>query len=773
MPAWSTYHLAEFLAAVSSAETPQAAIAVGVERIAESFDAEVCAYRSAEGVAAAVGFPPGRVPVAALLAAPDDDWSTLELPGLGACPGVSVPVGSDLGTSIVLVRIDEPITTEESTMLRGMARVLGLTLRTLGALDSERALRLQQELQAVENQRLLAGVRERQTLLERLSGVQHAILMQAPRQDVLDLITEGVAALLGDEMVGLRLVDPDDADVVTLEASHGLSPEQWRAVRRTSVEAGTGGQAIIQGRLIISTDYASDAAAIGQFVASGIVATMATPVRESGMVVGSLVVASSRAGRVFTARDEEILDAFAAHVSLALTDLRTREVMNRALDDAVHQALHDPLTGLPNRSLFVDRLTQALERARRQDTHAAVFFIDLDNFKLINDSSGHARGDELLRAVAARLADCVRTTDTVARFGGDEFAIVIEDVPDLAHAEETAQRLLEAFTDPLVLGGDPVTVGASIGVVVTRGQAHADELLLNADVAMYHAKTLGKGQWSVFRPEMHTVLLDGIELEATLRGAIERDQLHLVYQPIVELDGGATVGVEALLRWTHPTRGPIPPDEFIPLAEETGLIMEIGRWVLERACRDVRSWRVPGTGAPLALTVNVSARQMHDDTLVGHLRQVLQAHDFSASRLTLEVTESVFIDQAELAGQWLAELKGVGVRVALDDFGTGYSSLSYLQRFPIDVVKIDKSFVDGLASDAADAKLVEAIVNLSQALALMTVAEGVETDEQRCRLVELGCALGQGFYFARPMPVADIRRYLDGHQLERSGSPSR
>ena len=761
MSTWSTHHVAEFLAVLSSSETQQAAIAVGVERIAESFDAEVCAYRSAAGIDAAVGFTPGRVPVAALLAATDDGASTLQLPGIGTCTAVTVPVGSGLDSQIVVARVHEPISPTESTMLRSMARVLGLTLQMLGALDSERALRVQQELQTRENQRLLASVQERQLLLERLSDVQRAILVQSPLQRVLDLITEATAALLGDDVVGLRLLDPGESEQVLLVSSHGLTPELRQALHRASVHEGTGGRAILEGRMIVSKDYAADVSAIPQFVTGGIVATMATPVRESGLVVGSLVVASSDEGREFSARDEEILDAFAAHVSLALTDSRTRQVMNRALDDAVHQALHDPLTGLPNRSLFVDRLSQALERARRQGGNAAVFFIDLDDFKLINDSSGHARGDDLLRAVAERLTNCLRAVDTVARFGGDEFAVVIEDVADMVHAEATAARLLAALSEPVALGEDRIIASASIGVVLGHGDARADELLLNADVAMYHAKALGKGRWSLFRPEMHTSLLERLELEASLRDAIDNDELHVVYQPIVELSSGATVGVEALLRWTHPTRGLVSPDEFIPLAEEIGFIDEIGRWVLERACRDVRSWRVPGRpGQPLSLTVNVSARQMHDVTLVPHLHQALAVHDFDPARLTLEITESVFIDGAETAGEWLAELKALGVRVALDDFGTGYSSLSYLRRFPIDVVKIDKSFVDGLALDVGDAKLVEAILNLSQALSLQTVAEGVETAEQRCRLTELGCVLGQGFHFSRPLSAGDLERYL-------------
>lgn len=622
----------------------------------------------------------------------------------------------------------------------------------------------------MENERLLARVRERQLLLEQLSGVQHAILVQSPLQAVLDMVTESAAGLLGDDVVGLRLLDPDDPGSVTLASSHGVTPQMARVVRRAPVQEGIGGQAIAERRFVVTDDYASADSAIPAFTDAGIVAAMAAPVHEGGEVVGSLVVASAQPGRRFTDQEQQVLKAFAAHASLALNDAQTRQVMNQALDDAVHQALHDPLTGLPNRALFLDRLTQSLAHAQREGGRVAVFFIDLDDFKLINDSSGHATGDELLKAIAERITGCFRTGDTVARFGGDEFAVVVGGVPEIADVEAAAGRLLAVLSAPLALGEELVSATASIGVVVSQGEQHAGELLLNADVAMYHAKALGKGRWSLFRPEMHTSLLERVEIEAALRHAVENDLLDLVYQPIIELRSGTTVGVEALLRWMHPTRGPVAPAEFISIAEETGLIIDIGQWVLDRACRDTRGWRTPGrTGKPLSLTVNVSARQTQDAALVRHLRRVLDRHAFHPSRLTLEITESVLIDSTEAAVQRLGALKDLGVRLALDDFGTGYSSLSYLQRFPIDVVKIDKSFVDGLVTDAGDAKLVEAIVNLSQALALQTVAEGVETDEQRARLVELGCILAQGFLFARPLAAPDLARYLAAEDARAAG----
>jgi diguanylate cyclase (GGDEF)-like protein len=757
VPAWSTQHLAEFLAALSACDTQQRAIAIAVERIAESFDAEICAYRSGDTVAAAVGFPAGRTPVEALLHAGDNGASTVVLPGFGECTAVAVPVAGQRGAAIIVARVDVAITPEESSMLRGMARVLGLTLEMLAALDRERAVRVRQEEQGRENQRLLVSVQKRQSLLERLSGVQRAILLQSPVEEVLALITEGVAMLLDEQVVGLRLTDPHDPELMTLVAHRGLPDDVSLSLERTSVHTGTGGAAITGGRLVVSHDYANDTQALPAVVSQGIVAAMAAPVRENGRVVGSLVVASPKPGRHFESYDEDILSAFADHVSLALTDARTRDDMRHALEDAIHQALHDPLTGLPNRSLFVDRLAQSLGRVRAGGPNLAVLFVDLDNFKMINDSSGHATGDKLLAAVGARITECFRSIDTVARFGGDEFAIVVEGIIDGAQADAAAARLLDALTAPLRVGDDRFSVGASIGVVVGKAGDRPEELLLNADVAMYHAKALGKGRWSVFRPEMHSSLMERIEMEAALRAAIECDQLHLAYQPIVDLRTGATVGAEALLRWTHPTRGVIPPAEFIPLAEETGLIVEIGRWVLERACRDASGWVVPTRPtAPLHLSVNLSAGQMQDVGLVSHLRQVLAENAFPASRLTLEITESVLIDDAEMAAERLGELKSTGVRLALDDFGTGYSSLSYLRRFPIDIVKIDKSFIDGLVTDSGDDKLVEAIVNLSQALSLETTAEGVETAAQHSRLLEMGCELGQGFHFARPMSSSDL-----------------
>jgi diguanylate cyclase (GGDEF)-like protein/PAS domain S-box-containing protein len=436
----------------------------------------------------------------------------------------------------------------------------------------------------------------------------------------------------------------------------------------------------------------------------------------------------------------------------------------RALENELaHQAFHDSLTGLPNRALFADRVTHALERVSRGNRCVAVLFVDVDDFKTVNDSLGHATGDELLVAVAGRLRGCMRAADTAARLGGDEFGLLLEDVPGVDKAVELAERVLEALSRPLVLGRTEILVRASIGIVIGRAGQTGGELLRNADVAMYKGKRQGGNRYEVFEPAMHAAALARLELKADVERALLNDEFHLMYQPIVELADGSVIGLEALIRWTHPTRGAISPAEFIPLAEETGLIPEIGRWVLHRACEQAVEWEQQNlSNRPLSMSVNLAGRQLQSAWLIGEVTDVLESTGLAPRHLMLEITESTLMDEVETVATRLSELKKLGVRVAVDDFGTGFSSLSYLQRFPVDVLKIAKSFVDEITTENKDARLVQAVIRIASSLDLATVAEGIELPEQRDRLRELGCTLGQGYLFAQPMLPDAVPELLRG-----------
>jgi diguanylate cyclase (GGDEF)-like protein len=438
-----------------------------------------------------------------------------------------------------------------------------------------------------------------------------------------------------------------------------------------------------------------------------------------------------------------------------------------------HQALHDALTGLPNRVLALDRAEQMLARARRRQLPVAALYVDVDGFKHVNDTFGHAAGDELLRIVAARLSSVVREGDTAARLGGDEFVVLVEGSTLDAGPELVAERLLEVLRQPYDVNGEigrPLSLTASIGIASGLRES-ADELLRDADVALYEAKAAGRNRYVAFQSTMQTVARDRLTLEMDLAEALEQRQLFLLYQPTFDLRSESMIGVEALLRWRHPTRGTLPPAEFIPLAEESGLIVPIGRWVLDEACRQAATWHAQGHR--LGVSVNVSARQLDADELIDDVRHALRESGLEAERLTLEVTETALMRDTEATAGRLRALKALGVRIAIDDFGTGYSSLAYLRRFPADALKIDRSFISEIAASKQSNALVHTLVQLGKALELETLAEGIENHVQLETLQHEHCDHGQGFLFSRPLTVGAVEALLGRADPVPQPSPTR
>jgi diguanylate cyclase (GGDEF)-like protein len=724
---WATRQLAEFLSVVSSFTDESAALQGCVERAASAIGTEVAALVRDGRVAASVGFPPDDVPVSDLLEASGDLRFERPLGELGPCTGMCSLVGEE-GTLLVARTGRVDFTKEELDLLRGMGRVLALALRSI---------------------RLIGQLRERQTLLERLTLLQRSIASRADIEHVLKSIVAGASELLGDELVDLSLIDPEDPSVLEVVASVGYPPELLEQIRRTPVDVGIAGHAVTERRPIVVEDYGIDPRRMPDVVVEGLRAVISAPVYQRGELVGALSLGTRRAGRRYTEIERDAVLAFAEHAGLALNDAK-------AAEETAHQAFHDPLTGLANRALFVDRLAQSRTRAAAAGDSVGVLFADLDGFKTVNDSLGHAAGDRLLIMVGQRLASIVGPTDTVARFGGDEFAILVEDVQQPIQLARMARLALDALERMIEVEGREVFITASIGIAV--GLEEPDDLLRNADLAMYEAKGQGKGRYEIFQRHMHEALAQRLDLELDLKHAADRDQFVLHFQPIVELDEAAVVGVEALIRWMHPEQGLILPNEFIPIAEESGQIHAMGRWVLWEACRRVVEWE--GEYGRLGLNVNLSGAQLRQASLVREVGEVLDATGLEPDRLTLEVTESVLMEVSSSNTERLDALKRLGVQLAVDDFGTGYSSLQYLKRFPFDWLKIAKPFVDGVEGSDTQARIARAIVDLAHSLEIEVIAEGIESPRQATVLGDLGCFNGQGFHYSPPLPAEESTEYL-------------
>ena len=600
---------------------------------------------------------------------------------------------------------------------------------------------------------------------KRLSAVlcefARTMVTDFPIQAILDHLVIRIADVLPVTAAGVTLISADSHP-------HYIAASDGSALifERLQSELGEGPclRAYRTGRAVAVPDLRDDDQFPNfspQAMEAGLAAVFTLPLRHGDQQLGALDLYRTTPGPLDVAEmsaAQTLADVTAAY----LLNARSRADLKASSECSRQSALHDALTGLPNRQLLIEHLDHAILRCRRSGKLVAIPFADLDAFKSINDTYGHHIGDELLIAVARRLTGILRPGDTLARFGGDEFVILCEELDEAEQIDAIADRVNAALAGPFVLSEHVVEVSASVGIAYTgRGDEVPGQLLVDADLAMYQVKRRGGARHAVFDLREQHLTDQRLHLSRDLQGAMSRGELHTNYQPIVDARGGQIVGVEALLRWRHPVDGLIGPDIAVPLAEKSGLITGIGRWVLEQACLDRQRWQ-PGGVADLELSVNVSPRQIMVPGYVDSVAAVLAATETDPTSVMLEVTESVFIQDDQGALVALAELKELGVRLALDDFGTGFSSLSYLKQFPFDQVKIDRAFIADLPTDAPSMLIVEAIIGLAQALHMTVVAEGVETTAQRDAVIELGCDLYQGFAFARPVSADDLDTLWQG-----------
>ncbi len=584
-----------------------------------------------------------------------------------------------------------------------------------------------------------ASVSDR-TLVAAVSHIQNLVSRCASPTDIYQAVVDGALRLLDGDGGSLRFRDVGDPDWMVAVAWHGSAGngERWR--HRAPITEGVSGRVIATGEISVLEDERASHTG-SQLAPEGTRAIIGVPILEQSRAIGSLVVSSTTADRRWSEVERDLLCAYADHVGVAVAVARANHAMR--------EALTDPLTGLANRWLLLDRLQHELVRSDRGGAPATVLFMDLDGFKLVNDSLGHAAGDRLLAAVAQRLRGAVRDSDVCARLGGDEFAVLLTGGID---PTEVAQRIIEVVKAPFAIAEREVTVNVSVGIA--SGDDEAATLLRNADVAMYHAKRSGAGRYAHYAPSMHAALVSRLALGSELRRAIDREEFELHYQPLFDLRSGQIAAFEALVRWRHPERGLVAPLEFIPVAEQTGMIVEIGRWVLEHGARQLAVWR---RQAPVALSINVSTRELQQPDYAQIVGDAI-ADAFPPSALILEVTERQPVEDVPGLLATLHAVKALGVRIALDDFGTGYCTLINLSQLPVDLLKVAKPFLDAVDGDDHPAGkhrgLLAGTIALGRHLGLATVAEGIERPEQRELLIALGCDLGQGYHLGRPLHAA-------------------
>jgi diguanylate cyclase (GGDEF)-like protein len=621
-------------------------------------------------------------------------------------------------------------------------------------LDRERKARREAESIAERTTRTLyAEIASRTRELESLVAMGRDLAIALDSHGLADVIARHAAQAVGFDECGIYTWERDEDAVLTA----GYYPPQQRTLlddRFELSEYPETRQVLIARRpsVIDSADPKADSAEVQFLRRMGGTLMFQIPMVVNGRSIGTVEL---------MAKSGQSLDEW--QLALAQTMANEAGVMlenSRLYAQIRHQAFHDALTTLPNRALLNDRLQHALERGRGPSAPlVALMFIDLDDFKIVNDSFGHEVGDMVLRAVAARLQRYIRSGDTVARLSGDEFSILMEDLGEPAEANAAAGRIIATFELPVQAGGREILVSASAGIDVGRRTTHsAESLIRNADFAMYSAKRAGKGQYRIYEESERRTADDEARIRFDLRHAISRNELRLHYQPIVDLRSGEIRSVEALVRWQHPGRGLLYPGAFVPIAEETGAIVEIGAWVFEQACADLATWQ--RTRPDLAVSVNLSGRQLQDPALVDHVRSVLKESGVSPASLIVEVTETSLVTDPS-AEAHLRNLKGLGVRLAIDDFGTGYASISYLRRFPVDILKIDREFTSDVAS-AEGSALLGGIAQLGRSLGLETIAEGIEQPDQLARIAAALCDQGQGYLFARPAPFDEVSLLLAG-----------
>jgi diguanylate cyclase (GGDEF)-like protein len=618
------------------------------------------------------------------------------------------------------------------------------------------------------DRRLAEEQKERLTrMFAALSAANEAMLRARTREELCELVCE--AAVMGDSSMSdyIWLVEPDGASLRVVAAG-GTGKDTAIGMQSPLSSPESESQSLSEiafksRRPAISNDYMADPRLTrfrDRVRDLGMRSVAVIPLIKEGVAFGLLLVQSTHVG-AFTPELVNLIQRLADNVSFALVNFDHADEKARADQRIEYLATHDSLTDLPNRVMFNQLLHFSIEAARRHDRKFAVLFIDLDRFKTINDSLGHEAGDALLVETAARLRSCLRASDVVARLGGDEFVIILEETAAIEDVERITENLLAVLSQPLQLSGHECNTTASIGIAMYPSDGTDEQTLTkNADIAMYLAKEDGKNGFRFFTREVKIQSIEGLTLESALRRALERNQLALHYQPKVDMATGEITGVEALLRWTHPDLGAVSPARFIPLAEETGLIVPIGRWVLNQACAQNMAWQHRGL-RPISVAVNLSPRQFADERLLRDIDEALVASGMPAALLQLEVTESMVMRNVSRATRMLQAIHSRGIRLAIDDFGTGYSSMSLMKHFPIDTIKIDRSFVRDLPKDSEDQAIAQAIISMGKALGMTVVAEGVETIEQETFLREHACDETQGFLFSKPVPperLADLLR---------------